>query len=41
MQQQQYGLKVGFWNVDGPLEEKASDDLLQSEMRNYGILFSR
>ena len=39
MRRQQYGLKAGFWNVDGFSEEKASDDLLQDEIRKYDILF--
>ena len=30
---------VGFWNVNGLSEEKSSDDLLQNEIRKYGILF--
>ena len=33
MERQQYGLKVGFWNVNGLSEEKASDDLLQNKIR--------
>ena len=39
MERQQYSLKVGFWKVNGLFEEKASDDLLQNEMRKYDILF--
>ena len=39
MERQQYGLKVGFWNVNELSEEKASDDLLQNEIRKYDILF--
>ena len=37
MKRQHYGLNV--WNVNGLSEEKASDDLLQNEIRKYGILF--
>ena len=39
MEQQQYSLKVGFWNVNGFSEEKVSDDLLQNETRKHWILF--
>ena len=39
MERQQYSLKLGFWNVNGLSEEKASDDLLQNEIRRYDILF--
>ena len=39
MERQQYGLKVGFWKVNELSEEKASDDLLQNEIRKYDILF--
>ena len=39
MERQQYGLKVGFWNVNCLLKEKASVDLLQNEIRDYDILF--
>ena len=39
MGRQQYGLKVGFENLNGLSEEKASDVLLQNEIRKYDILF--
>ena len=39
MERQQCGLKVGFWNVNGLSDKKASDDLLQNEIRKYDILF--
>ena len=39
MGRQQYGLKVGFGNLNGLSEEKASDVLLQNEIRKYDILF--
>ena len=39
MERQQYGLNADFWNVHGLSEEKASDDLLQNEIRKYDILF--
>ena len=37
MKRQHYGLKV--WNVNGLSEKKASDDLLQNEIRKYDIPF--
>ena len=37
MKRQHYGLIV--WNVYGLSEEKASDDLLQNEIRKYDIPF--
>ena len=39
MARQQYGLKVGFSNVNGFSDKKASGDLLQNEIRKYDILF--
>ena len=39
MERQQYGLKVDFWNVNGLSAERASDDLIQNEIRKYDILF--
>ena len=37
MERQQCGLKVDLWNVNGLSEERASDDLLQNEIRKYDI----
>ena len=39
MERQQYGLKVDLWNVNWLSEERASDDLLQNEIRKYDIFF--
>ena len=39
MERQQYGLKVDLWKVNWLSEERASDDLLQNEIRKYDIFF--
>lgn len=32
---EQYDLKLDFWNVNRLLDEKASDDFLQNEIRKH------
>ena len=34
MERQQYGLKVGFWNVNWLSEEKASDDYYRMKLES-------
>ena len=34
-----YGLKVGFWNVNGLSREKTSDDYFQKHIQLFDIIF--
>ena len=39
MELQQYGLKVGFWNVNGLSEEKPDDDYYRMKLESMTSFF--